>query len=91
MPTSYETKQNKLMLRKLPHHGENLLYCHGRFNNLISANNLPSKKFLDRLPSLYDIDLFNLNADNNQFSDSDSLAIRPIRCKYYSPHSFLAI
>ena len=50
--------------------------------------NLPSKKYLDRLPSLNDIDLFSLNADNVNNSDLEYSSIRPVRCKYYSPHSF---
>ena len=50
--------------------------------------NLPSKKYLDRLPSLNDIDLFSLNADNVNKSDLEYSSIRPVRCKYYSPLSF---
>ena len=50
--------------------------------------NLPSKKYLDRLPSLNDMDLFSLNADNVNNSDLEYSSIRPVRCKYYSPHSF---
>ena len=61
---------------------------HGSFNNLLPIENLPSKKYLDRLPSLNDIDLFSLNADNVNNSDLEYSSIHPVRCKYYSPLSF---
>ena len=52
-------------------------------------NGLPIKKFLERLPSLHDIDLFSLNLDEKSNSDSDLSPFRPIRCKYHSPNSFI--
>ena len=50
--------------------------------------NLPSKRYLERLPSFHDIDLFSLNLDLNFNSNLESPLIHPIRCKYYSPNSF---
>ena len=47
-----------------------------RLNNLMPIENLPSKKYLDRLPSLNDIDLFSLNADNVNNSDLEYSSIR---------------
>ena len=88
MPTSAETKLNKAVLRELPYFGQNLAYSHGIFNNLMPNITLPSKKYLDRLPSLYDIDLFSLNAENENNINTEFTAISPIRCSYYSPHSF---
>jgi len=49
--------------------------------------NLPTKKYLERLTSLHDLNLFNLNIDSNVNPDRN-LNIQPIQCKYYSPHSF---
>ena len=43
--------------------GYNITLCHGQFNNLIPFSDLPSKKYLEHLPSLHDIDLFCLNLD----------------------------
>ena len=65
-----------------------LIQCHGKFNNLLTNDNHPSKKYLERLPSLYDVDIFSLNSVNNNLYDTDFTAILPIRCKYYSPYSF---
>ena len=88
MPNSAQTKLSKALFRELPYNGQNIRQCHGSFNNLMPIENLPSKKYLDRLPSLNDIDLFSLNADNVNNSDLEYSSIRPVRCKYYSPHSF---
>ena len=88
MPNSVQTKLTKALFRELPYSGQNIRQCHGSFNNLMPIENLPSKKYLDRLPSLNDIDLFSLNADNVNNSDLEYSSIRPVQCKYYSPLSF---
>lgn len=72
----------------LPYFGQNITLYHGQFNNLIQLNDLPTKKYLERLPSFREIDLFNLNLDERSDSDSEFSPFRSIRCKYYSPHSF---
>ena len=87
MPNSAQTKLCKALFRELPYNGQNIRQCHGSFNNLMPIENLPSKKYLDRLPSLNDIDLFSLNADKVNNSDLEYSSIRPVRCKY-SLHSF---
>ena len=46
MPNSAQTKLSKALFCELPYNG-----------NLMPIENLPSKKYLDRLPSLNDIDL----------------------------------
>ena len=88
MPNSAQTKLTKAFFRELPCNGQNLHQCHGSFNNLMPIENLPSKKYRDRLPSLNDIDLFSLNTDNVNKSDLEYSPIRPVWCKYYSPLSF---
>ena len=57
MPNSAQTKLSKALFCELPYNGQNIRQCHGSFNNLMPIENLPSKKYLDRLPSLNDIDL----------------------------------
>ena len=68
MPISVQTKLTKALFREL-YSGQNIRQCHGSFNNVMPIENLPSKKYLDRVPNLNDIDLFSLNADNVNDSD----------------------
>ena len=63
-----------------------LISPHGQFNNILSSS-LPTKKYLDRLPSYYDLDLFTLNTFLDRSSDSNTYYSNT-RCKYFSPHSF---
>ena len=81
-----QAKINKSLRREMPYFGKIVSVCHGKFNNLLPFSNLPSKKYLENLPSLYDVDLLSLNFTKN--SDHDLTAFPFIRCKYYSPHSF---
>ena len=55
-------KSCKLMLKELPYfsYSGDLSKIHGRFNNSFSIP-WKSKRDLDKLTSLYDIDLFSLN------------------------------
>ena len=64
-----------------------LVLAHGQFNNSLNSE-LPTKRDLDKLHSLYDLDLFNLNMafDTNQ-TDNDALMSQYIRSQYFSPHS----
>ena len=59
----------------------------GLFNNSLNSE-LPTKRDLDKLHSLYDLDIFNLNIafDTNQ-TDNDALMSQCIRSRYFSPHS----
>ena len=79
-------KATKSLFRELPYNGVNFIDLHGQFNNSLN-NSLPSKQYLQRLKSLHDLDLFSMNTDSNTNPDSN-LNMQPIRCKYYSPHSF---
>ena len=81
------TKVNKTLLSELPYFNfSDLISAHGQFNNTLSSS-LPTKKYLDRLPSYYDLDLFTLNTFLDRSSDSNTYYSN-IRCKYFSPHSF---
>ena len=52
-------KQAKSIFCELPYFGVNFVNCHGQFNNCLNSS-LPTKKNLDRLTSLHDLDLFSL-------------------------------
>ena len=48
----------KSLFRELPYHGFNFIYFHGQFNNSLTTT-LPTKKYLERLTSLNDLNVFN--------------------------------
>ena len=80
-------KVNKTLLSEPPYFNySDLTSAHGQFNNTLSSS-LPTKKYLDRLPSYYDLDLFTLNTFLDRSSDSNTYYSN-IRCKYFSLHSF---
>ena len=58
--------QHRNDLKELPYYNVSscLLTIHGQFNNSL-ANDLPTKQLLDKLPSFYDLDLFNLNINGD--------------------------
>ena len=61
-------------------------HAHGQFNNSLSSP-LPTNKYLDHLPSYYDLDLFTLNTFLDRSSNCNTYYSNT-RCKYFSPHSF---
>ena len=78
---------SKSLFRELPYVSvSDIVSYHGQFNNVIN-NSLPTKKYLDKLSSLYDLDLFSLNIQNGLNPNSD-LFYENIKSHYYSPHSF---
>ena len=79
-----QQKVNRLLMRDLPYYGYDIINSHEQFNNLLSSN-LPTKKYLDKLRSFHDIDLFSLNTHPDDHEDQLNTCIR---CKYYTPHSF---
>ena len=80
-------KTNKAISRELPYYGINIPITHGQFNNSLSSSSTP-KRYLDNLPSLYDLDFFNLNHCINQSIDPDQNIINNhIICRYFSPNS----
>ena len=82
-----QTKVNKALLRELPYYSCDRISSHGQFNNSLDTC-LPTKKYLDRLPSFHDLDLFSLNSLLDKKSDDLSAYTPTTRCKYYFPHSF---
>ena len=79
-------KTVKSIFKELPYHGLSILNCHRQFNNLLS-DALPTKKYLEKLSSIHDLDLFTLNVQAAINPDSN-LFNQCIQSHYYSPHSF---
>lgn len=82
-----QTEVNKTLLQdKLPYYSCDVVLSHGQFNNILNTAPL-TKKYLDHLPSYYDLDIFSLNTLVNKksnFYDHTS----NMKCKYYSPYGF---
>ena len=75
-------KTVKSIFKELPYHGVNIINCHGQFNNLLSVA-LPTKKYLEKLSSIHDLDLFTLNVQADINPDSNLINQR-IQSHYYS-------
>ena len=92
-----KTKRNKQhekvlrdLLKELPYFTckGNLADFHGRFNNLLQSN-IRLKRHLDKLTSLYELDLFKINTlCNSDVNTIDNLFNQCIHSRYFSPHSF---
>ena len=76
----------RLLLKELPYFGINLIPIHGQFNNIIPSS-LPTKKYLEKLTGLHDLDLFSLTTGSNINPDFNLPNLK-IRSQYYSPDSF---
>ena len=78
------------ILKELPYFNftGNLGACHGQTNNSVPTLS-ESKRNLDSLPGLHNLDLFSLNSgfDRNLNSDNN-LGNQRIQSRYFSPHSF---
>ena len=77
---------SKSLLRELPYYSVNLLSAHGQFNNTL-GDHLPTKKYLESLISVHDLDLFTLNT-NSDINPDINFSGQRIYSRYYSPHSF---
>ena len=66
----------------------NLVMLHGKFNNSLTTLS-PIKHDLERLISLYDLSLFNLNTSlDPNLNPFENLSCQQIRSRYFSPLSF---
>ena len=85
-----EERAGKLLLKELPYFNFRgcLAQCHGQFNSSIS-DTVQTRRNLDKLTSLYDLGIFNLNTvlDVNLSTDCN-LPNQRIQSRYFSPHSF---
>ena len=73
----------------LPYYRVNIPIVHGQFNNSLPFHFTP-KRYLENLPSLYDLEIFNLNHNIHQHIDPNlnSFTNQFVRCRYFSPNSF---
>ena len=79
---------NKNLLRELPYYGANIVVVHGLFNNSASISRTPNV-YLEKLHSLYDLDLFSLNRRIDTSINPDyNILSQHFRSLYYSPNSF---
>ena len=73
--TSVEQQQklNKFLLKDLPYFNVrfNLVLTHGQFNNSLNSE-LPTRRDLDKLHSLCDLDLLNLNMAFDTYQTDNS-------------------
>ena len=84
--TKSVAKENKCFFQELPHYNVNdLIGFHGQFNNLLLANNgrLPTKRYLEKLRSLYDLDIFSLNVRQTNDINPDIQCNNLITANYY--------
>ena len=84
------SKSLKASLQELPYfnYRGDLTVCHGQFNNSYSPS-CQTKKSLDKLSSLYDIDLFSLNTRQDEHLNSNNnLLNQRMYSRYFSPHNF---
>ena len=89
----HRIKENKSLLEHLPYYDLPYYDCkilrsvHPQFNSLMNTD-LASRKSLDLLNSLYDLNLFQLNSMDRLVDPEVNLTANCIRSKYYTPHSF---
>ena len=69
---------SQCLFRELPYNSIEFIEVHGQFNNSLN-NNLTTKKQLQCLKSLHDLDLFSLNI-NTSVNPDHNLNYKPIQC-----------
>ena len=77
---------SQCLFRELPYNSIEFIEVHGQFNNSLN-NNLTTKKQLQCLKSLHDLDVFSLNI-NTSVNPDHNLNYKPIQCNYYSTYGF---
>ena len=82
-------KSIRSTLKVLPYYScsENLEENHGQFNNSVSTT-CKTKKELDKLTRLYDLDLLSLNTTLDHNLNPADYCSKRITSRYFSPHSF---
>ena len=87
MTAKRDSKFFQQLFRELLYNGINIAYADGQYNNSLPSQ-ITSKKYLERLTSIFDVDIFNLNDDNSLIDPGLNCVFKSICCKYYSPLSF---
>ena len=79
-------KSIRSTLKVLPYYScsGNLAEIHGQFNNSVSTT-CKTKKELDKLTSLYDLDLFSLNTTLDHNLNPANYSSNKITSRYFSP------
>ena len=74
--TKQQLKLNKSLLNELPHYQltGSLALTHGQFNNSLNSK-LLTKRDIEKLPSLYDLDLFSLNRIHDNHPTVDDILL----------------
>ena len=82
-------KSARSTLKELPYfsYTGNIIQIHGQFNNSLSTS-CKTKRDLDKLTCLYDLDLFSLNTDLDCNLNPANQSFVRVPSRYYSPHSF---
>ena len=82
-------KSARLTVKELPYfnYTGNSIQIYGQFNNSLSTF-CKTKRDLDKLTCLYDLDLFTLNTVLDCNLNPDNQSFVRIPSPYYSPHSF---
>ena len=86
-----QDRNRKLFLKELPYYNftGNLTLYHGQFNNSLIQNQLPTKRQLENLNGLHDLDLFRLNSNlDDSLNINNNLFNQQIYSRYYSPYNF---
>ena len=85
-----EERARKLLLSELPYFNfrGNLAFYQGQFNKSIPTDWWPRRN-LDKLNSLYDLDIFSLNSNMDAYLNTEfNLPNQRMQSRYFSPHSF---
>ena len=56
MAAKRDSKLTKQLFRELPYNGINIVYTHGQLNIILPLQ-IPAKRYLERLTSIYDVDI----------------------------------
>jgi len=82
-------KSNQSLLKELPYfnYRGDLATIHGQFNNSLNSL-LKTRRNLDKLMSLYDLDLFSLNTNTNHNLTPIDQFQKRVQSRYFSPNSF---
>lgn len=90
-PRNLASQNKTLFISELPYpHVTYIIAAHGQFNNLLENDieKLPTKRYLEKLHSLYDLDIFSLNTSQNSNINPDFQYNNQICANYYLPSCF---
>ena len=83
-------KTIRTLFRELPYYGViHSVPLHDQFHNL-NTTSLPTKKYLEKLFSFHDFDLFSLNTASNINPDQNFVDLK-IHSRYFSGRYFLQV